>query len=70
MKPMQPSAALQTAPQYQNENVRKEAFVCSVEEQTKAQLPAVEELIWLMWPHLLAGEDSKFILAASGTPPT
>lgn len=41
-----------------------------MEEWTDAPLSAVEELIWITRPGLLAGEDPKFILAASGTPPT
>lgn len=55
---------------YQKHLSYEEAFVFSTEESTDAQLSAMEELIRITWPRLLAGEDSKFILASSETPPT
>lgn len=69
MKPMQPNTTLQTTSRYQKHFRYEEAFIFSKEERTDAQLSAMEELIWITWPRLLAGEDSKSILAASGTPP-
>lgn len=70
MIPMQPNATLQTTFCHQKHFGYEEALVFSTEESTDAQLSAMEELIWITWPDLLAGEDSKFILASSETPPT